>query len=102
MPTTLINITKEAFPCSRKWHRRLVISGWLRAESTWRLPSQEPTKVCRCRANSLVDLFGGPVVTERAINFIVKEAAERAGVNPAASIHCYGTRTLPKIGRAHV
>jgi integrase/recombinase XerD len=29
---------------------------------------------------------GGPL-TERAVNFIVKEAAERAGVNPAASIH---------------
>jgi len=26
-------------------------------------------------------------LTERAVNFIVKEAAERAGVNPAASIH---------------
>ncbi|HET6926395.1 MAG TPA: hypothetical protein VFI48_06035 [Hyphomicrobiaceae bacterium] len=26
-------------------------------------------------------------LTERAINFIVKEAAERAGVNPTASIH---------------
>jgi site-specific recombinase XerD len=26
-------------------------------------------------------------LTERAVHFIVKEAAERAGVNPAASIH---------------
>ena len=26
-------------------------------------------------------------LTDRAVNFIVKEAAERAGVNPAASIH---------------
>jgi integrase/recombinase XerD len=26
-------------------------------------------------------------LTERAVNFIVKEAAERAGINPAASIH---------------
>jgi integrase/recombinase XerD len=30
----------------------------------------------------------GCPLTERAVNFIVKEAAERAGVNPAASIHC--------------
>jgi integrase/recombinase XerD len=29
----------------------------------------------------------GSPLTERAVNFIVKEAAERAGVNPAASIH---------------
>src|SRR5262249_279976 len=29
----------------------------------------------------------GSALTERAVNFIVKEAAERAGVNPAASIH---------------
>jgi site-specific recombinase XerD len=29
----------------------------------------------------------GSSLTERAVNFIVKEAAERAGVNPAASIH---------------
>ena len=29
----------------------------------------------------------GNALTERAVNFIVKEAAERAGVNPAASIH---------------
>jgi site-specific recombinase XerD len=29
----------------------------------------------------------GRPLTERAVNFIVKEAAERAGVNPAASIH---------------
>ena len=29
----------------------------------------------------------GYPLTERAVNFIVKEAAERAGVNPAASIH---------------
>jgi integrase/recombinase XerD len=29
----------------------------------------------------------GCLLTERAVNFIVKEAAERAGVNPAASIH---------------
>jgi hypothetical protein len=29
----------------------------------------------------------GYQLTERAVNFIVKEAAERAGVNPAASIH---------------
>jgi integrase len=29
----------------------------------------------------------GSPLTERAVNFIVKEAAERAGVNPAASIY---------------
>jgi integrase/recombinase XerD len=29
----------------------------------------------------------GSRLTDRAVNFIVKEAAERAGVNPAASIH---------------
>jgi site-specific recombinase XerD len=29
----------------------------------------------------------GSPLTDRAVNFIVKEAAERAGVNPAASIH---------------
>jgi len=29
----------------------------------------------------------GSPFTERAVNFIVKDAAERAGVNPAASIH---------------
>jgi hypothetical protein len=29
----------------------------------------------------------GYPLTERAINFIVKEAAARAGINPAASIH---------------
>src|SRR5215831_11013132 len=29
----------------------------------------------------------GSPLTERAVNFIVKEAAERAGINPAASIH---------------
>jgi len=29
----------------------------------------------------------GSPLTERAVNFIVKEAAEGAGVNPAASIH---------------
>jgi site-specific recombinase XerD len=29
----------------------------------------------------------GSPLTERAVNFIVKAAAERAGVNPAASIH---------------
>jgi integrase/recombinase XerD len=29
----------------------------------------------------------GSPLTERAVDFIVKEAAERAGVNPAASIH---------------
>jgi integrase len=29
----------------------------------------------------------GYPLTERAVNFIVKEAGERAGVNPAASIH---------------
>ena len=29
----------------------------------------------------------GCQLTERAVNFIVKEAAERGGVNPAASIH---------------
>jgi integrase/recombinase XerD len=29
----------------------------------------------------------GCPLTEHAVNFIVKEAAERAGVNPAASIH---------------
>jgi site-specific recombinase XerD len=28
----------------------------------------------------------GSALTERAVNFIIKEAAERAGVNPAASI----------------
>lgn len=29
----------------------------------------------------------GSPLTERAVNFIVKAAADRAGVNPAASIH---------------
>ena len=29
----------------------------------------------------------GYPLTERAVNFIVKEAAERACINPAASIH---------------
>jgi integrase/recombinase XerD len=29
----------------------------------------------------------GHALTERAVNYIVKEAAERAGVNPAASVH---------------
>jgi integrase/recombinase XerD len=29
----------------------------------------------------------GHALTERAVNYIVKDAAERAGVNPAASIH---------------
>ena len=29
----------------------------------------------------------GHALTERAVNFIVKEAAKRAGINPAASIH---------------
>jgi integrase/recombinase XerD len=29
----------------------------------------------------------GQPLTERAVNYIVKEAAERAGINPAASIH---------------
>ena len=29
----------------------------------------------------------GCPLTDRAVNFIIKEAAERAGVNPAASIH---------------
>jgi integrase/recombinase XerD len=29
----------------------------------------------------------GRPLTERAVNYIVKEAAERAGVNPAASVH---------------
>ena len=33
-----------------------------------------------------VRLPGSPL-TDRAVNFIVKEAAERGGVNPAASIH---------------
>ena len=56
------------------------ISGWARA--SWR-PSPPP-------ASTLV--FGsirrpGQPLTERAVNYIVKEAAERAGVNPAASIH---------------
>jgi integrase len=30
----------------------------------------------------------GSPLTERAVNFIVKEAVVRGGVNPAASIHC--------------
>ena len=29
----------------------------------------------------------GQPLTERAVNYIVKDAAERAGVNPAASVH---------------
>ena len=29
----------------------------------------------------------GHALTERAVNYIVKDAAERAGVNPAASVH---------------
>jgi hypothetical protein len=29
----------------------------------------------------------GSPLTERAVNYIVKDAAERAGVNPAASVH---------------
>jgi integrase/recombinase XerD len=29
----------------------------------------------------------GHPLTERAVNYIVKDAAERAGVNPAASVH---------------
>src|SRR5262249_61357484 len=33
----------------------------------------------------------GSPLTERAVNFIVKEAAERAGVDPAAAILCYAT-----------
>jgi integrase/recombinase XerD len=41
-------------------------------------------------------------LTERAVNFIVKEAAERASVNPAASIHWlrqHTLRTLSTTGR---
>jgi site-specific recombinase XerD len=29
----------------------------------------------------------GQPLTERAVNYIVKDAAKRAGVNPAASVH---------------
>ena len=29
----------------------------------------------------------GNPLTERAVNYIIKDAAERAGVNPAASVH---------------
>ena len=32
----------------------------------------------------------GHALTESAVNYIVKAAAERAGINPAASIHCLG------------
>jgi integrase/recombinase XerD len=40
----------------------------------------------------------GSPLTERAVNFIVKEAAKRAGVNPAASIrwlrHAYASHAI--------
>jgi site-specific recombinase XerD len=38
---------------------------------------------------------GGPL-TEHAVSFIIKEAAKRAGVNPAASIHWLSHAHAPR------
>jgi integrase/recombinase XerD len=48
----------------------------------------------------------GSPPTERAVNFIVKEAAERAGVNPAASIHwlrhAHASHAIDNAGLGHI
>jgi integrase/recombinase XerD len=51
-----------------------------------------PLLASRGDAPAAAPVFGsvrrpGQPLTERAVNYILKNAAERAGVNPAASIH---------------
>jgi integrase/recombinase XerD len=51
-----------------------------------------PLLVSRGEAPAKAPVFAsvrnpGHALTERAVNYIIKDAAERAGVNPAASIH---------------
>ncbi len=58
------------------------------------IPAEIAARLLASRGNALASapVFGsvrrpGQPLTERAVNYIVKAAAERAGVNPAASVH---------------